>query len=255
MLTNLNAKRPAFATICGLVILASGCGQKSDSTKTAPEKEVPIAIATMPTDLTESQKVHLSLGYFVGSDLMLDTYSTDEVEQILTGLRLASTGEKSEYVDSLREQAFGILNEKRTLQAQERSGNAAGENKAAGEAFLASIDGKEGITKTDSGLRYEILQAGSDKYATSADKVNVHYHGTLIDGTVFDSSVDRGEPITFPLNGVVPGFSEGLTLVGEGGKIRLYMPSNLAYGDRDRGGPIGSGSTLIFEVELLKINP
>jgi FKBP-type peptidyl-prolyl cis-trans isomerase len=255
MSTKLIAQRLSSATICGLLILASGCSQKSASEKTVPVEEAPVPETTMSTELTEPQKVHLTLGYSIGSDLMLDTYSTDEVEQILSGLRLASTGEKPEYVDSLRDQAFGILNEKRTRQARERTNNTLAENKAAGEAFLASIDGNEGIIKTDSGLRYEILKEGSEKFATAADRVNVHYHGTLVDGTVFDSSVDRGEPITFPLNGVVKGFSEGLTVVGEGGKIRLYMPSHLAYGDRDSGGPIGPGSTLIFEVELLKINP
>ena len=124
MFTPLNAKLLALTTTCGLLIIASGCGQKPVSDKLAPEKEASAPETTISTELTEPQKVHLSLGYSIGSDLMLDTYSVDEVEQILSGLRLASTGEKPEYVDSLRGQAFGILNEKKTRQTQERSANA-----------------------------------------------------------------------------------------------------------------------------------
>ena len=171
------------------------------------------------------------------------------------GMQLAAQGDKPDFVDGLKDKAFQIHSEKRNSAAQEQAQSASADNKAAGEAFLATIDGKEGVVKTDSGLRYEILTEGSETFATATDSVKVHYHGTLIDGTVFDSSVDRGQPVDFPLNGVIPGFSEGLTLVGEGGKIRLYMPSDIAYGDRGAGGQIGPGATLIFEVELLKINP
>lgn len=231
-----------------------GCGQKS-GTESAGSQDQEITESTMSQELTETQKIHLTLGYSIGTDLMLSDYSEDEVAQILEGLRLASKEEEPDYVKGLQDQAFQILNEKRTKAQEEQSASAVSVNKAAGEAYFATIDGKEGVTKTDSGLRYEIMTEGSDVFATAADSVNVHYHGTLIDGTVFDSSVQRGEPVTFPLNGVIKGFSEGLTLVGEGGKIRLYMPSDIAYGDRGAGGAIGPGASLIFEVEVLKINP
>ena len=244
----------ASLTSCGLLFLAAGCSQKSESTNNA-SAVTPAAETTMAEELTETQKIHRTLGYSIGTDLMLASYSADELDQIIAGFRLAAGGEKPDFVDDLSDRAFQIVNEKRSHQAQERSSAAVDENKAAGETFMATLDGKEGIVKTDSGLRYEILEEGSDTFATAADSVNVHYHGTLIDGTVFDSSVDRGEPVTFPLNGVIKGFSEGLTLVGEGGKIRLYMPSDIAYGDRGAGGAIGPGATLIFECELVKINP
>jgi FKBP-type peptidyl-prolyl cis-trans isomerase len=244
----------ASLTSCGLLFLAAGCSQKSESTNHASDV-TPAAETTMSEELTETQKIHRTLGYSIGDELMLESYSADEVDQILAGIRLASGEEKPDFVDNLSAQASQIRNEKRSRQAHERSSAVVDENKAAGEAFMATIDGKEGIVKTDSGLRYEILQEGSDRFATAADRVNVHYHGTLIDGTVFDSSVDRGTRVTFPLNGVIKGFSEGLTLVGEGGKIRLYMPSDIAYGDRGSGGAIGPGATLIFECELVKINP
>jgi FKBP-type peptidyl-prolyl cis-trans isomerase FklB len=254
MFTKTNAYILASLTSCSLLFWGVGCSQNSESNNASSEK-ASASEKTMSKELTENQKIHRTLGYSIGSDLMLETYSADEVEQILAGLGLAAGSEKPEYVDSLKDQAFQILNAKASQRSEERQDSAITDNKSAGEAFLKTVDAKEGIIKTDSGLRYEMLTEGSDKYATSSDSVQVHYHGTLIDGTVFDSSVERGEPVTFPLNGVIAGFSEGLTLVGEGGKIRLYMPSNIAYGDRGAGGAIGPGASLVFEVELLKINP
>ena len=113
----------------------------------------------------------------------------------------------------------------------------------------------ESVKSTASGLHYKILKKGKSKYAKTSDTVRVHYKGTRIDGTVFDSSYKRGQPADFSLQGVVPGFAEGLTKVGEGGQIILFIPSDLAYGDQRRGGVIQPGDTLIFECELIKINP
>lgn len=136
-----------------------------------------------------------------------------------------------------------------------RNTQGAAENIQAGQAFLTSNAQREGIVTTASGLQYEVLQAGSGSVNPGpTDRVKVHYHGTLIDGTVFDSSVDRGEPISFGLNQVITGWTEGLQLMVVGQKNRLYIPSDLAYGDRGAGGLIGPGSTLIFDVELLGIN-
>ena len=253
MFTKHLASFLASTAICGTLLWTVACSPNSE-TESSPA-EATTTETTMSEELNETQKIHRTLGYSIGVDLMLESYSAEEVEHILAGLALAAKGEKPDYVEGLQEQAFRIHSEKRNRQAAEQSSAAIADNKAAGEAFMATIDGKEGVVKTDSGLRYEILTEGSDTFATASDSVNVHYHGTLIDGTVFDSSVDRGQPVTFPLNGVIKGFSEGLTLVGEGGKIRLYMPSDIAYGDRGAGGGIGPGATLIFEVELLKINP
>lgn len=131
----------------------------------------------------------------------------------------------------------------------------AGENKQKGEAFLSQNASEEGVQTTSSGLQYKVLEAGSgDVNPTASDSVRVHYHGTLIDGNVFDSSVDRGEPITFGLNQVIKGWTEGLQLMVVGEKTRLFIPSELAYGNR-AAGKITPGSTLIFDVELLDINP
>jgi FKBP-type peptidyl-prolyl cis-trans isomerase FklB len=123
-----------------------------------------------------------------------------------------------------------------------------------GQAFLNENGKKEGVTTTASGLQFEVLTNGTGATPVETDQVTVHYHGTLIDGTVFDSSVERGQPATFPVNGVIPGWVEALQLMNVGSKYKLYIPSDLAYGERGAGGSIGPNETLIFEVELLSIN-
>ena len=144
------------------------------------------------------------------------------------------------------------VNFKNLVEANQASQGA--ENKNAGEAFLASNAKEEGVMTTASGLQYKVLEAGDASAVKPAltDKVNVHYHGTLIDGTVFDSSVDRGEPISFPLNGVITGWQEGLQLMKVGEKFKFVIPAELAYGARATGS-IPPNSTLIFEVELLDV--
>jgi len=124
-----------------------------------------------------------------------------------------------------------------------------------GQAFLASNAQEEGVVTTDSGLQYKVLEAGTgEQHPAATDRVKVHYQGKLLNGTVFDSSVDRGQPIDFGLNQVIPGWTEGVQLMVEGEKTRFYIPSQLAYGNRSVG-RIPAGSVLIFDVELIKINP
>jgi FKBP-type peptidyl-prolyl cis-trans isomerase FklB len=125
--------------------------------------------------------------------------------------------------------------------------------KKAGEDFLATNKKRPGVTTTASGLQYEILKAGNGPKPTAKDKVKVHYHGTLIDGTVFDSSVDRGQPIDFPVTGVIQGWIEALQLMPEGSKWKVFIPYNLAYGERGQGAKIGPFAALVFEIELLQV--
>ena len=137
---------------------------------------------------------------------------------------------------------------------QSKNSEQAKENLSKGTAFLAENKTKDGVITTDSGLQYKVLHKGDGTvHPTANDNVKVHYHGTLIDGTVFDSSVDRGEPISFPLNRVIKGWTEGLQLMTVGDKYRFFIPANLAYGNRSTG-KIGGNSVLIFDVELLGIN-
>jgi FKBP-type peptidyl-prolyl cis-trans isomerase FklB len=126
-------------------------------------------------------------------------------------------------------------------------------NKKEGADFLAANAKKEGVKTTASGLQYKVIKSGTGKTPKATDTVKTHYHGTLINGEVFDSSVQRGEPVEFPVNGVIPGWQEALQLMKVGDKWQLFVPSELAYGERGAGGKIGPNSTLIFEVELLEV--
>ncbi len=135
-----------------------------------------------------------------------------------------------------------------------RQNYVAEKNLAEGAEYMKKNKEKEGVVTTESGLQYKIIDQGAGVAPTAVDTVEVHYKGTLLDGTVFDSSYDRGEPVKFPLNGVIPGWSEGLTYVNEGGKIELVIPAILGYGVRSYGN-IPGNSTLLFEVELLKVFP
>ncbi len=148
------------------------------------------------------------------------------------------------------EQARNILNEYFASLQQEK----ANKNLAEGQKFLEENKKKPGVVTLPSGLQYEVIKEGDGPKPNATDKVTTHYHGTLIDGTVFDSSVERGQPATFPVNGVIQGWVEALQLMKVGSKWRLFVPSNLAYGERGAGESIGPNTTLIFEVELLSIS-
>ena len=126
-------------------------------------------------------------------------------------------------------------------------------NLRAGEAFLAENKKRSGVVTLPSGLQYEVLTEGKGRRPSATDRVQCHYHGTLIDGTVFDSSVQRGTPAVFGVNQVIPGWVEALQLMPEGSRWKLYIPSELAYGKRGAGGSIAPNSALVFEVELIKI--
>jgi FKBP-type peptidyl-prolyl cis-trans isomerase len=140
---------------------------------------------------------------------------------------------------------------RRDQQAKEDESKAKG-NVKAGKDFLEANKSKPGVVTTASGLQYKVLTAGSGAKPTSASTVKIHYTGSLIDGTVFDSSIKRGEPAEFPLGGVIPGFAEALSMMSVGAKYMVYMPSELAYG-MQQAGPIPPGSVLVFEIELLGI--
>lgn len=213
-----------------------------------------------PSDVSEEQAFN-AMGYAMAKQLRLDIGFTEaQVEQIVAGVRALALGEDAPAnFEAALPRAQQLYTEKimavQAKEAQEREAKAK-ENQAKAEKFLAEIDAREGVEKSESGLRYEILEAGdTEKKPSQTDRVRVHYEGKLIDGSVFDSSYKKGQPATFAVAGVVRGFGEGLQLIGEGGKIRLYIPSDLGYGNNPPSGDIGPGDLLIFEVELQEILP
>ncbi len=140
------------------------------------------------------------------------------------------------------------------MAARQEEATALGEkNKAEAEAFFAENSSVEGVVTTDSGLQYQVLSEGEGDKPEAGDTVEVHYRGTLLDGTVFDSSYDRGQTVSFPVEGVIPGWTEALQLMSEGAKYKLFIPADLAYGPGGAGDMIGPNSALIFEVELIKV--
>lgn len=192
------------------------------------------------------------ISYIIGRDMAsnLKKQGIDiEAEPFIKGMKEVLGGQPSSLSQEEVQQAMTALQQEMS-QKQNASG---AENKEAGEAFLAENKTKEGVKTLPSGLQYQVLQEGTGKSPSAADTVTTHYHGTLIDGTVFDSSYSRNEPATFPVNGVIAGWTEALQLMKEGAKWRLFIPSNLAYGSQGAGDAIGPNSTLIFDVELLRV--
>ncbi len=148
---------------------------------------------------------------------------------------------------------MGDLRTKMMAQQQEKMKSLAAKNKAEGEAFLAKNKTAAGVKTLPSGLQYLVIKAGTGKTPKATDKVSVNYRGTLLDGKEFDSSYSRGTPATFPVSGVIPGWTEALQHMKEGAKWKLFIPASLAYGEQGAGGVIGPNAVLVFEVELLKV--
>jgi len=218
---------------------------------------------TEPMEETQESKLaatHLSyyIGYNLSSSVVASGSFDFDAQASISGLMDGNNGTESKVTPEQLEAADAQLRKRFEAKQQEAQKLAMEQAEAAKEdgiAYLKENSMKEGVITTDSGLQYSIITQGSTDGAspTPTDSVEVHYHGTLTDGTVFDSSVDRGQSISFPLNGVITGWTEGLQLMKVGDKFRFYIPSDLAYGARATGS-IPAHSTLIFDVELLGIN-
>ena len=203
---------------------------------------------------TDAQRMGYALGANVGHTFREQKFPVD-VDAVISGLRDSFTNGKLKMEDAKINETLQQLQQ--TLQA-----NAAAEQQAAStrnaeeaKAFFAKNGTAEGVTTTASGLQYQILKAGDGKKPGKEDTVKVHYRGTLLNGTVFDSSYDRGEPVTFPVNAVIPGWTEALQLMPVGSKWKIFIPSDLGYGPGGAGDKIGPNAALVFEVELLSIEP
>jgi FKBP-type peptidyl-prolyl cis-trans isomerase FklB len=204
------------------------------------------AFGAEPPAMDEASRMNYALGYQLGRDLAGTEIKSDALQK---GLQDGSKGVppalKPEEMQAALAGLEKRVNEQRAKQQAESAKKAA----AAGDAYLAQNSKKAGVTTTKSGLQYKVLQPGTGRTPTANDTVTVHYRGTLVDGTPFDSSYDRGQPASFPVGGVIAGWTEALQLMKEGAKYQLAIPANLAYGDR---GPL-AGQVLLFDVELLKV--
>ncbi|PAV24795.1 FKBP-type peptidyl-prolyl cis-trans isomerase FklB [Tamilnaduibacter salinus] len=200
----------------------------------------------------QDQRVSYGMGVVLGERMKNDIPDL-QLEQFMQGIQDGHEGGDAPQMSQKEIQAALQAYQKKMQQQQmKKMEKVAKENKAEGEQFLAENGERDGVTTTDSGLQYEILEEGNGPKPSQSDQVKVHYTGELLDGKVFDSSRERGEPVTFKLSQVIPGWTEGLQLMNEGARYKLYIPSDLAYGP---GGnrSIGPNETLVFDVELLEV--
>ncbi|MGZ4867860.1 MAG: FKBP-type peptidyl-prolyl cis-trans isomerase [Candidatus Angelobacter sp.] len=233
-----------------------GAAPAKKQTPTTTTKKAPVTskTATAPTLKTQKEKTSYALGMKIGGDLRRQGIG-ESLDPAITAraLRDALAGSKALLTEdeerALLTQLQNEVRDKQQAKAHE-TGIAA---RKEGEAFLTANKSKEGVVTLPSGMQYKILTAGTGPKPTPSDKVTCNYRGTLINGKEFDSSYKRGEPASFPVNGVIKGWTEALQLMPVGSKWQLFIPPDMAYGDRGAGSDIGPGETLIFEVELLSI--
>jgi FKBP-type peptidyl-prolyl cis-trans isomerase FklB len=201
--------------------------------------------------VTEMDKVSYAIGVQLATNFKKQGIDI-KMDKLILGLKDATAGKKLELTEQEIQMTMMTFGQKMRAQQQEKQKADAAKNIAAGKAYLAANGKKEGVKVLPSGLQYKVIKKGTGKTPTAADKVKTHYRGTLIDGTEFDSSYKRGKPAEFGVVKVIKGWTEALQLMKEGGKWELYIPANLAYGERARP-TIPANSTLIFELELIEI--
>ena len=248
LLGNALAQAPATTT-------QAAPAAKTPNTATTKPGQKPAAKASAPLTLkTPKDKLSYAIGMNVGKNLQRQSIDVDPAI-LVQGLKDTMAGGKTLLTE---QEAQSVLTEMQAeaRKKQEEKMKLAGEaNKKEGDTFLASNKTKDGVVTLPSGLQYKIIKAGTGPKPTATDSVVCNYRGTLIDGKEFDSSYKRGEPATFPVNGVIKGWTEALQLMPVGSKWQLVVPAELAYGSRGAGPDIGPDSTLIFEVELMSIQP
>ncbi len=212
----------------------------------------PVMADTTPT--TEEDRLSYSLGLIMGQRLKQE-FTNLNVDMMSQAVKDLYADGEMKMTEAEVKETMQAYQQKKMLEQQEAQAKAAEANLKAGQEFMAQNGKKKGVVTTDSGLQYQVLTTGNGAKPALTDQVKVHYEGKLLNGKVFDSSYQRGEPVTFGLNQVIQGWQEGLQLMPVGSKWKIFIPSDLAYGPGGTGGPIGPNETLIFEVELLDINP
>ncbi len=198
---------------------------------------------------TVEKQASYGIGYQMGEQLRTNPFDGMAVDAVVAGLRDAFAGETQQVGNDTLREAFGEIHQR--LQAAKAEASKAVIEE--GSAFLAKNAEREEVNVTESGLQYEVLAEGEGNSPAADSTVRVHYHGTLLNDQVFDSSYERGQPAEFPVNGVIKGWTEALQMMKEGAKWRLYVPNELAYGEQGAGAAIAPYSTLVFDVELLDV--
>ncbi len=212
------------------------------------------AVSAVADDLeTPEDRLSYTVGMDIGQSLSEQDMDLD-LDLVIEALRASYLGEETRLTaeEALAERDAFMQRRQQEME-QERSVDAE-RNLEEGQAFLAENRDREGVTETESGLQYRVIEEGDGARPAETDQVTVHYRGTLINGTEFDSSYAREEPATFALNQVIPGWTEGVQLMQEGATYEFFIPAELAYGEQGRPGPIGPNATLVFEVELLEVH-
>jgi FKBP-type peptidyl-prolyl cis-trans isomerase FklB len=202
---------------------------------------------------TQQDKASYAIGLSMGGSLKKNGIEVN-TDILFRGIKDSLAGSKPLLTEQEIKDTMTALQQDVQAKQREKAKVLGDKNKKEGEAFLAANKKKDGVITLKSGLQYKIIKAGSGKTPKATDTVTVNYRGTLVDGTEFDSSYKRGQPATFPVSGVIPGWTEALQLMKEGAKWQLFIPSDLAYGEQGAGGVIGPNAVLIFEVELISIN-
>lgn len=228
--------------------------QTKKATGATAAKSQTQATAKAPEAMTEKEKISYALGMNVAASFRNQAVDTEiDPKVVAQSLVDSLTGQKTRLTDDEARAALTTLQASLRKKAADKAQQAGAANKAEGEAFLAANKTKEGIVTLPSGVQYKVLTAGTGPKPTASDTVVCNYRGTLINGKEFDSSYKRGQPATFPVNAVIKGWTEVLQLMPVGSKWQVFIPSEMAYGDRQAGPDIGPNSTLIFEIELISI--
>lgn len=253
-MNTLSKKRSLLCIPLVLVLATSACaGEVSDETAEAPKTvETGEAGEAGETPEPSKEKVSYAIGWQAGSSFEQQGLELDQTI-FMDGLREAMAGGESKWTEAEMAATLQALQSRMVAKQQKAAEEQGTVNQTEGGEFLAANGQREGVTTTASGLQYEVITGGDGPSPAGTDTVTVHYRGTLIDGTEFDSSYSRNAPATFALNQVIPGWTEGVQLMSIGSKYKLYVPSELGYGMRGAGPKIGPGAALIFEVELLDI--
>jgi FKBP-type peptidyl-prolyl cis-trans isomerase len=245
----------SIAALLAFSVNAQNDKQQPAGTKAAPETPTQQqSNADIPGLPTQKDKVSYAIGMNLGKGLGHDSIDVDP-NVILQGLKDGLAGGKTLMTDEQVQATITQLQTQVQQQMAARRQQDAVTNQKAGDAFLAANKTKPGVVALPSGLQYKVVKEGTGPKPTAADVVKCNYRGTSIDGKEFDSSYSRGEPTKFPVKGVIKGWTEALQLMPVGSKWELYVPADLAYGERGAGGVIGPNQTLVFEVELLSIEP